>query len=194
MTTTRTPRPGGRAAAVVAAVHRATAEILGEVGYEGLQLTDVAARAAVHKSTVYRRWPTKMRLLTDTMLATTAHAVPPPDTGSLVEDVVALLTSIVEVLRSAAVRAMLTAVSAGDLDPVAADARERFWNERFRLSAVIVDRAVERGELPRSTSPRLLLEHASSPVYFRLLVTGDHVGPADIELFARRAVASATGG
>ncbi|MFJ9778979.1 TetR/AcrR family transcriptional regulator [Amycolatopsis sp. NPDC101161] len=174
---------------VVAAVHRATSELLGEAGYDALELPDVATRAGVAKSTVYRRWPTKMHLVADTMLATAAQAVLPADTGTLIDDLIALISDIVELLGSPAVRAALTGVTAGDLDPVAKAAREAFWNERFRCGAVIVDRAIARGEIPAATSPRLLLEHACSPVYFRLLVTGDPVGPADIELFARRAAA-----
>lgn len=40
----------------------ATAELLGEVGYLGLTIEEVASRAGVGKATVYRWWPTKSSL------------------------------------------------------------------------------------------------------------------------------------
>ncbi|KIR66932.1 hypothetical protein TK50_12890 [Micromonospora haikouensis] len=184
-------RPGGRAAAVVAAVRRAAVELLEEVGYEGLVLTDVASRAGVNKTTVYRRWPTRVQLVSDILLAQAAEQVGTPDTGDLVGDLCVLLADVAALLRTRAARAVLAALVAGESDPAVAVARDAFWAERFGRSAVIVERAVRRGELPPGTDARLLLEEASSPVYFRLMFTGEPVGPADIELFARRAAETA---
>ena len=180
-------RPGGRAALVVAAVRRATDELLEEVGFEGLILPEVAARAGVNKTTVYRRWPTKVALVTDLFLSRTAEQDLGRDTGSLVGDLVATLQDIVANLSSPAARAVLSMAIGGVLDDTALAAREEFWAERFHRSAAIVERAVARGELPPGTDARLLMEDASSPVYFRLLVTGQALTVADIELFATRA-------
>ncbi|MGW8359358.1 TetR/AcrR family transcriptional regulator [Streptomyces wedmorensis] len=183
----RARRPGGRAALVVAAVQRATEELLTEVGYDGLILTEVAARAGVNKTTVYRRWPTKVDLVTDLYLSRTAQQDIGRDTGSLVSDLVVMLENIVANVNTPAARAVLSAVIGGVLDDEARAAREAFWAERFRRGASIIDRAVERGELPIHTDARLLLEDACSPVYVRLLLTGEPVTDADLEMFARRA-------
>ena len=64
-------RPGGRAERVRTAVLEAAAELLTEVGYDKMRVEDVAARAGVHKTTVYRRWPTKAALTAD---ATALHS------------------------------------------------------------------------------------------------------------------------
>ncbi|QKW06095.1 TetR/AcrR family transcriptional regulator [Streptomyces sp. NA04227] len=189
----RSRRPGGRAAVVVAAVRGATDELLEEVGYEGLTLPEVAARAGVNKTTVYRRWPTKVELITDLFLIRTAEQDPGRDTGSLVGDLVATLEDIVGHVRSPATRAVLSVAIGGALDEPTRAAREAFWDERFRRGAAIVERAVGRGELPPDADARLLLEDASSPVYFRLLVTGQALTDSDIELFARRAAERAGG-
>ena len=45
------------------AVLAATAELLQEVGYAGLSIAAVAARAGTHKPAIYRRWPTKAQLV-----------------------------------------------------------------------------------------------------------------------------------
>ena len=111
---------------------------------------------------------------------------PVNDTGSLLGDLVAMLQDITDLLRTPLATAVLRASVAGGIDPVA---RQAFWTERFRRSSVIVVRAIERGELPNDTDPRLLLEQASSPIYFRLLATGDAIDREDLELFARRAIA-----
>ena len=58
-----TRRPGGRSARVRSAVLAATLEVLVETGYDGMTVDAVAARAGVHKTTVYRRWPTKAALV-----------------------------------------------------------------------------------------------------------------------------------
>lgn len=189
----RSRRPGGRAATVVAAVRQAAEELLEEVGYEGLVLTEVAARARVNKTTVYRRWPSKVDLVTDLFLSRTAQQDVGRDTGSLVGDLTALLQDVVCNVNSPAARAVLSALIGGVLDEEARGAREAFWAERYRRGAAITERAAERGELPRGTDARLLLEDACSPVYYRLLITGETVTDADIALFAQRAAQRAQG-
>ena len=79
-------RPGGRAERVRNAVLEATAELLTEVGYDQLTIDEVAARAGVHKTTVYRRWPTKPELITAAASAHSEQNVPIPDTGTLLGD------------------------------------------------------------------------------------------------------------
>jgi len=60
-------RPGGRTAQVRAAVLEATADLLVAGGLEGVDLTEVARRSGVSKSTVYRRWGTVSALVTDVL-------------------------------------------------------------------------------------------------------------------------------
>jgi AcrR family transcriptional regulator len=183
-----TARPGGRAAQVVARVRQATLELLSEGGYDALQLPDVATRAQVNKTTVYRRWPTKAELVSDVLLAATDHRLPELDRGSLLEDLTALLHDITDLLDKPLIRAMLRSALDNTLDH---EARRAFWNERNQRSAVIIDRAIHRGELPPGTNPRSVLEHASSTIYFRRLVTGDPVTEHDIHLVAARAILAA---
>ncbi|MCX4763740.1 TetR/AcrR family transcriptional regulator [Streptomyces sp. NBC_01275] len=60
-----TVRPGGRTARVRAAVLRAAGDVLAEEGFDRLDLTDVARRAEVGKTTVYRRWGSVPGLVAD---------------------------------------------------------------------------------------------------------------------------------
>jgi AcrR family transcriptional regulator len=186
-------RPGGRAALVVDAVHRAAIDLLAEVGYAGLQLPDVASRAEVNKTTVYRRWPTKNHLLADLARTLAASNVTARDTGTLQGDLEALINDIHALLRHPVIRELLTAVIVNaDRDEQARQLRDAFWTERFDRSAIIVKRAIARGELPAAASSHELLEDACSPLYFRALVTNEPITARDVKTFAEKAIATAT--
>src|ERR1700730_5181256 len=60
-------------------------DLLSAGGYEGLNVDEVAERAAVAKTTLYRRWPTKDHLVT-AVAAQMLGEVPIPDTGDLRRD------------------------------------------------------------------------------------------------------------
>lgn len=181
------PRPGGRSARVVAAVHAATLALLEEAGFDNLQLAAVAERAAVNRTTVYRRWPTRTDLVADLLTTFTSENVPTPDTGTLASDLEALLGSIAVALESRAIRSVLrSAQDAAESDPAARAAQAAFWERRFQLSGVVVERAIGRGELPACTDPREVLEAAAGPVYFRILCTSDDADAAFIAATAAR--------
>src|SRR5688572_33420223 len=87
------PRPGGRSARVRSAVLEATLELLAERGYDGAEVPEVARRAGVHPTTVYRRWGTKSRLVGEALLERSRPLTPTPDTGSLRPDLGRLLVA-----------------------------------------------------------------------------------------------------
>lgn len=162
-------------------------ELLGEIGYDELQLPDVATRAGVNKTTVYRRWPSKAELVLDLMSTLAARQVSGRDTGNLVGDLIALLEDLSATLQTRVAQALLAASMRGALDTQAQAARTSFFNERFKRSGVIIERAIARGELPADTNARLVLEDACSPIYFRLFVSGDPITNEAIRLYATRA-------
>ncbi|MGH7911926.1 MAG: TetR/AcrR family transcriptional regulator [Candidatus Dormibacteraceae bacterium] len=81
--------------ALEAAILDAAWAELKEVGYERVTMENVAGRAGTSKAVLYRRWPSRAPLL----LAAFRRVVTPvadalPDTGSLREDLVAMLRTI----------------------------------------------------------------------------------------------------
>ena len=177
-------RPGGRAAAVVAAVRKAAFELLAERGYEGVEIPDIAVRAGVNRTTIYRRWPTKSELLLDIVLEEMQAKVPTPDTGSFEGDLAELLASIARVLADPITRNLFHIMGVrADSDEQTAKAREEFWNERFVASGQIVTRAIARGEVAEGISARAVLELGAAPLFYRMLILGepvDHRAAADI--------------
>lgn len=72
----------------------AALELLGEKGYHGLTMTDVAARAGVSKATLYRRWTAKADVVADAV-ATLNPLVSPQYPGtSLRDDLIALMEQV----------------------------------------------------------------------------------------------------
>jgi AcrR family transcriptional regulator len=169
-------RPGGRSARVREAILISTMEALAETSYESLRIEDVAERAGVNKTTIYRRWPTKAELVAEATRVRSATAVPLPDTGSLAGDLRALARSVAANIGSAdgthVARTMVAAAVTSD--EVAARAPE-FWADRIRLATRIVDAAIARGEVAPGVDANLVIETLIGPLYVRVLLTGEPV-------------------
>jgi AcrR family transcriptional regulator len=166
-----TRRSGGRSERVRAKVLDAAVERLLVDGYDGLRVRDVARAADVAETTIYRRWPTTHDLAA-AAVGHLAHADNPiPDTGTLEGDLRTLLSQILELLRRPEVERILRAAAALDSrDLGAVEARKAFWRSRFDGSAQIVERAVQRDELPGATDPAEFIEFLVAPTYLRLLL------------------------
>jgi AcrR family transcriptional regulator len=167
----------------------ATLEELAQGGYGGLSFEAVAARAGVHKTTVYRRWPDRSSLVLDAMLELSSSTVPVPDTGSLRDDLLTLAGAIAANLSSPQVVAILRTLVAASNEPVIAAASRSYWRARFDLVSQVVSRGIERGELPADASSDPIIEVLIGPLYLRALVTRQ---PLDAE-FVRRCVGAALG-
>lgn len=177
-----------------AAVLAAALDELIEVGYARLSVESVAARAGVHKTTVYRRWPSREALVTDALLEQRARDVPIPDTGSIGADLRALAHAIAASISSATGHAVArTLVSAGSDIPEVTTAVRDFWSARLAASRAVVDRGVERGELPPDVDPDLLIEALVGPLYLRLLVTREPLDDAFIDRLVDLLLAGTSG-
>jgi AcrR family transcriptional regulator len=182
--TSKTParRPGGRSARVRASVIAATLAELAATGYSRLSLESVARRAEVHKTTVYRRWGTREQLVLEAMLERAGERISVPDNGSLLADLLELARTAAANAASPEVSAMARAVAGQSAhDWRLAEANQRFWAERLALDAVIVERAIERGEAPPGTDPRRVIEAVLGPIHLRLLLTGEAIDAAFLE-------------
>jgi AcrR family transcriptional regulator len=172
-TSGRRSRPGGRSAQVREAVLRATRDVLIADGYAAVTIPRVAAAADVHSSTVYRRWGAPAALVSDAVQQMAQSAITTPDTGDLAGDLTALLTDVVHLLTDPHTLAVIRAIAAipSQLNDELTAAKAQFWQRRFAAAAVIVERAINRGELPRRTEPQAVLEKLIGPAYLRALIT-----------------------
>ncbi|MEU1432576.1 TetR/AcrR family transcriptional regulator [Streptomyces sp. NPDC005775] len=190
-----TVRPGGRTARVRESVLRAAGDALAEQGFDRLDLADVARRAEVGKTTVYRRWSTPTGLIADLLDDMAEQSSPRARTGSLAEDLRAnarlVLSTLTDPRQGALFRSVIAAATC---DPRTAQALHRFYAVRIEEWSGCVTEAVERGELPAGTDPDEVIRAVSAPLYYRLLASGDPLDAAAADRAAEAAVAAAEAG
>lgn len=101
------PRDAGIDGRVLAA----TLELLVEEGFEGTNIQAISRRANVHSSAIYRRWPTRIELIEESVFPGLDVAAVRPS-GDLRRDLRRFLRSYVRTLGSPAARAAIPALLA----------------------------------------------------------------------------------
>lgn len=187
----RTGRP--RSAAADTAILAATRQALVDLGWSKLTLSDVATRAGVAKTTLYRRWAGKNELVVDAV-AELFDELELPDRGSLAADIEGVVLQFAAILARPEARSGLMAV-------LAESTRDEALRERIRAS--IVDRqkrlvlqgrarAQGRGELPPQPDPAeaartvdLIFDVVAGAVVHRTLVSAEAADPDWVRDFTR---------
>lgn len=183
-----TGRP--RSAETDAAILAATRQALVDLGWSKVTMGDVAARAGVAKTTLYRRWPGKNELVVDAV-AVLFDELEVPDLGSLTADVQGVVLQFAALLERPETRTALMAVVAESTRDPALRARIRAMivDPQKRLVHEGRERARRRGELPAGDDPEtaardtdLIFDVVAGAVVHRALVSAE---PVDAE-WARR--------
>ncbi|GHF90693.1 TetR family transcriptional regulator [Kitasatospora xanthocidica] len=190
-----TVRPGGRTARVRAAVLRAAEDALVEHGFSGLDLGDIAQRAEVGRTTVYRRWGSTTALVADLLTDMAEQSLPRTHSGSLAEDLRANARLVQRTLADPRQGALFRAVIvAAHCDADTAEALRHFYRRRVAEWAPCVTEAVERGELPPDTDAPEVVRAVSAPLYYRMLTTAEPLDEAAADRAAAAAEAAARAG
>jgi AcrR family transcriptional regulator len=153
------------------AIIDAANELLAERGFVDLTIDEVAQRAGVGKTTIYRRWPTKGTLVFEAFAADFLNRQPLPDTGTLRGDLLAALRAWIRAVKGTVTgRTLVGLIAEVQRDPELAEIwRERFVGPVRTQHRVMVDRAVERGEASPDTDPDVVLDLLFGAAYHRLL-------------------------
>jgi AcrR family transcriptional regulator len=178
---TRAPRATGRprSAAADAAILAATREALVELGWSKLTLGDVATRAGVAKTTLYRRWAGKNELVVDAV-AELFDELRLPDLGSLAADIEGVVLQFAAILARPEAACGLMAVVAESTrdDALRARIRTSIVEPQKRLVLQGRERAQQRGELPPEPDPAeaartvdLIFDVVAGAVVHRTLVS-----------------------
>ncbi len=152
---------------------RVTYDLLAEVGYAGLRLDAVAARAKTSKATLYRHWPGKPQLVADAMRVCSAHGTEPPDTGSLRGDLVAFLQMMAASMTSEDGPIFAGMVMAMLNDPEFAAEMRALQAPKRVASVSIHARAVSRGEVRADSDPYLIDEVAPAQMFMQCFARGE---------------------
>lgn len=181
---TRTGRP--RSTEADAAILEATRASLVDLGWSKLTMGDVAARAGVAKTTLYRRWAGKNELVVDAV-AVLFDELELPDLGSLAADVRGVVLQFAALLERPETRTALMAVVAESTrdDSLRRRIRSAIVDRQKRLVLLGRERAQARGELryeeDASVAARnadLIFDVIAGAVVHRTLVSAE---PVDAE-------------
>jgi AcrR family transcriptional regulator len=179
----RTGRP--RSAEADRAILDATRRALVELGWGKLTMSDVALRAGVAKTTLYRRWATKSDLVVDAV-AVLFDELELPDRGSLRADIEGVVLEFAALLDRPETKTALMAVVAESTSDAALRLRirEAVVDRQKRLVVQGRTRAQQRGEIPADdgTDPApqidLIFDVIAGAVVHRALVSGEPVDAA----------------
>jgi AcrR family transcriptional regulator len=178
------PRAGGRPRDESRdhAIRAATLDLLAELGYDGVTMDRVAARARTGKATIYRRWPSKLAMVLDAINAFARERMPTPNIGSLRLDLLEFFASFHQAIQGDRGRILAELISEMPRNPELRDAlRSGLWAQRDASSRAIAERAVARGELRPDVDGSILTEIGTAIILQRALLTGDPVDRTFLE-------------
>jgi AcrR family transcriptional regulator len=151
----------------------ATLTVLSDAGYDRMTMDAVAHQASASKATLYRHWHTKADLVVDAVRhARGEDGLQAPDTGSLRDDLRAVLRHAGGTEDDAQVCMMRSMVSACGRDEDLAQAfQERLVDAKRGSVLTVLQRAQVRGEVDPTVDVELLVDVAPAMLVFRHLLT-----------------------
>jgi AcrR family transcriptional regulator len=170
----RPRRPG-----VDEAVFEAALGLLASRDYREISVETLAERAGVSRTTIYRRWPSKAAVVAAAVSSLYLDRVEAPDTGSLSEDLVALLSETYRVMADGEGRVLEQLVRQSGQNPELVELVRSILYARRRVAATTLNRAIARGEMTPDVDHEHLLDLLLGPLWFRLLVSGAPIAPVD---------------
>ena len=165
----RQKRPGGRTAEITRRINNAVLELLAEGGLEACTFQNVASRAGIERSTLYRRNPDRWPAIMDAIIELADRETARFCSGSFRDDLAATLINLAKVLNGPMGPALIQVAGALQAG-VAPGQGERFWKSRQQQLAPMFEAAIERGELPEDTDRDELFAMAAGPIYFRKFI------------------------
>lgn len=165
------------------AILDATVAVVAERGFARLTVDEVALRAGVGKATIYRRWPSKLPLVIESVCQLSDEKVPVPDSGTLRGDVQALIESFVGALTSPLGQALVRLVSEAATDPqLRHTVHEELIVRRQKALGAILERGIAKGEIRPDADVDLVLEVGTAALLHRLVVSDR---PLDLDYASR---------
>ena len=167
---------------VVRKVLEVTLEQLAVHGFERLSVPEVAERAGLNKTSVYRRWPTKSELVREALSASMGHAGEVPDTGDLRSDLLVLARAAVGFVESPQGMGVLRTLFAEGANPeVRKIAGAMLRQQETEGPRRVFKRAIARGELAEDADVKLMLTTIAGALMHRIFVEQDQATDAFLQ-------------
>ena len=167
----RNPRPGRpRDPGVDRAIVRETLRALADQGYQGMSIEGVAEAAGVGKTTIYRRYASKVEMVV-AALSTIRHSMGPlSDTGSLRSDLAGMMTQAHRVLPRVFSVMDAVLVEEGRNPELLELVRERILRPRRDEVMTMLRRAADRGEVRPDIDPEAAVHAIVGSMFMRRLL------------------------
>lgn len=146
---------------------QAVSDALAEGEYHQLTIEDVAARAGVGKSTIYRWWKHKSELVLDAFKQRTAGVFELDASQSLRSNLVQQLTLLVQALNHPVGRALLVVMA--NHRELAADFFQQYLLPRRKQTHQLIQHAIQRGELRADYPFDLMLDTLYGPIHYQII-------------------------
>ncbi|MEZ0069207.1 AcrR family transcriptional regulator [Streptacidiphilus sp. MAP12-20] len=159
-----------RGRALEQAIFDATLEQLVASGYARLSMEAVATAAQTGKASLYRRWGSKEELVLDVLRTSLPPAGEPPDTGSLREDLLAVLERLRTAMTSRPGCAARAVISELDHERAAAFiglVHQRILEPAHLLLLDVVGTAAARGEVRAEAATPMVLDLVPAMMMYR---------------------------
>lgn len=164
----RKTRPGGRTAQTRSAVFSAVGSLLAEKSPADISMTEIAERAGVAATSLYRRWGDVRTLMTEVAVERLMQVAPLPDTGTLRGDLVTWARSVAASLDAPGGSAFFRVyVGAAPRSREEGLQRVQAMSGRLQQIAEMLERAEARGEAAPSVTE--VADHVLAPLYMRAL-------------------------
>ena len=148
------PRAGPASAEADDAILDAALDQFCEFGYDGLSVERVAAGAGVAKTTIYRRYPTKLDLVMAALERAKEGVAGARGSGSLRDDLLDMARSYLAMLESPTIgRAIPMLLASKARSDELAGAHAEFVRARRAPGYELIRQGIERGELPGGRRP-----------------------------------------
>jgi AcrR family transcriptional regulator len=167
----KTTPPQARGEAFTSAVLDAALTQLAEVGFERLSIPQVAEVTGVNKTSIYRRWPSKGDLVRDALAIAMNHTGDAPNTGALRTDLIALASSVAAFTQSRVGTALIRIMLAEGGNPEVRALANAAYSEAGKHGPwIVIQRAMQRGELSSNADPSLMLFTIAGAIMHRVFV------------------------
>ena len=170
-----------RGEAVVKDVLEAVRAEVALVGFRAMRIEDVALRAEVAKTTIYRRWPKKEDLLFDMLQSMLFASYVVTETGNLREDLVAIGRHMRDRITDIEGQAIGRMVMAERSEPEVRSLVDRIREHNISIPRKMLIRARERGEVASGVDPEILLATLVGSIHHRVFVRGAEMSDTDLE-------------
>jgi len=153
---------------------KAALELGIELGFDGLTVEGVAARAGVGKSTIYRRWPDVWSIVADAVFADVARIAPVQERATARESFRASMRLVARSFRGHYGEVLRPLIGRAQVDKSLRQALAKHWlSARREISREIVRRGIASGELRAGLQPDIVLDALHGPLHHRLSLPSD---------------------